>query len=409
MKSNNLVMILILVYLLGLSQIFSQWKFLSNPINGRIIALTSSNTNLIAGYSGNSTNGGLLVSTDNGFSWDQKESMNTFYSFIRNKSYLLGASNYGVYYSLDDGITWKQTNLRGDIISLSQNSDKVFAGSYGVIYSSSDGGMNWSKSGSIPGNVLALVMNGNIAYAGATANSDTQGGVICSTDNGNSWFLSGLQGKSITCLASIGSNIFAGTYGAGYGEGTYRSSDYGKTWLELNNGIPKIRSWEFISVGSNLFVCSEEGIYLTTDLGETWSKVSLDLKGGVVALSFVAYDSYLYVGTRGDGIYRRTLSEMVTTVKKDNPKIPNEFTLSQNYPNPFNPTTTVNYSVPKSSFVSIIVYDFLGKYVASLVNENKAAGNYSVEFDASDLVSGVYFYQLQSGNFIETKKFVLLK
>ncbi len=85
------------------------------------------------------------------------------------------------------------------------------------------------------------------------------------------------------------------------------------------------------------------------------------------------------------------------------------FILSQNYPNPFNPTTTINYAIPKSSFVTIKVYDLLGNEVAALVSGMKASGNYKVEFNASKLSSGVYFYRIQAGSFVKTKKLILLK
>ena len=88
--------------------------------------------------------------------------------------------------------------------------------------------------------------------------------------------------------------------------------------------------------------------------------------------------------------------------------------LLQNYPNPFNPTTTISYTIPKACLVTLKVYDVLGKEVATLVKEEKPAGNYKVEFDArsyggSNLPSGVYFYRLQVENFIDVKKFILLK
>jgi hypothetical protein len=86
-----------------------------------------------------------------------------------------------------------------------------------------------------------------------------------------------------------------------------------------------------------------------------------------------------------------------------------EYSLSQNYPNPFNPNTTIDYSTKSSGLATLIVYDMLGTEVASLVNENKEAGNYSVEFNASELPSGIYFYTLTSGNFIDSKKLILLK
>lgn len=89
--------------------------------------------------------------------------------------------------------------------------------------------------------------------------------------------------------------------------------------------------------------------------------------------------------------------------------IPEVFSLSQNYPNPFNPATTINYAIPKSENVSLIVYDILGREVAILENGFKNAGYYSVEFDAGKLSSGIYFYRIVAGNFSETKKLMLLK
>jgi hypothetical protein len=86
-----------------------------------------------------------------------------------------------------------------------------------------------------------------------------------------------------------------------------------------------------------------------------------------------------------------------------------EFVLSQNHPNPFNPSTTINYQIPELSFVTLKVYDVLGNEVGTLVNEEKPIGNYEVEFDAISLTSGIYFYKLQAGSFVETKKMVLMK
>ena len=89
--------------------------------------------------------------------------------------------------------------------------------------------------------------------------------------------------------------------------------------------------------------------------------------------------------------------------------VPAEFSLSQNYPNPFNPSTKIIYSLPYKSFVKIKIYDVLGNEIATLVNAEKPAGKYSINFDASGLSSGVYFYQLSADNFIEMKKMILLK
>jgi len=109
----------------------------------------------------------------------------------------------------------------------------------------------------------------------------------------------------------------------------------------------------------------------------------------------------------------------ITITGVDNSKsesIPALFTLYQNYPNPFNPSTTIRYSIPKASFVTLKVYDILGREVAALVNEEKPAANYEIKFDASNLSSGVYFYRLtatpaggNAGKFVSTKKFIILR
>ncbi|MCW8803367.1 MAG: T9SS type A sorting domain-containing protein [Ignavibacteriaceae bacterium] len=85
------------------------------------------------------------------------------------------------------------------------------------------------------------------------------------------------------------------------------------------------------------------------------------------------------------------------------------YSLSNNYPNPFNPTTTINYQIQELSFVTLKVYDVLGNEVSILVNEERPAGKYEVEFNGSELTSGIYFYQMKTGSFIETKKMVLIK
>lgn len=87
----------------------------------------------------------------------------------------------------------------------------------------------------------------------------------------------------------------------------------------------------------------------------------------------------------------------------------NDFYLAQNYPNPFNPTTTINFSIPEQSLVTLKIYNALGEEVKTLVNELKSVGNYEIKFDASKLSSGIYFYRLKADNYIETKKMLMLK
>ena len=89
--------------------------------------------------------------------------------------------------------------------------------------------------------------------------------------------------------------------------------------------------------------------------------------------------------------------------------IPSKFTLEQNYPNPFNPNTNIKFSLPKATNVQLVIYNSMGQEVKSLVNEFKNAGSYSVDFNASSLASGTYFYKLITGDFVETKKMTLIK
>ena len=90
-------------------------------------------------------------------------------------------------------------------------------------------------------------------------------------------------------------------------------------------------------------------------------------------------------------------------------EIPTAFLLSQNYPNPFNPSTTIKYSIPNTGLVSLSVCNILGEQVKTLINQEMPAGNHTVQFNASNLASGIYLYKLQAGNFIETKKMILIK
>jgi photosystem II stability/assembly factor-like uncharacterized protein len=111
-------------------------------------------------------------------------------------------------------------------------------------------------------------------------------------------------------------------------------------------------------------------------------------------------------GTIDDSV---TVVNQYTSLFDEEEIIPTEFKLFQNYPNPFNPITTLKYSIAKQSNVAIIIYDVLGREVTTLVNEEKPIGNYTVEFNAGNLSSGIYFYRIHAGSFVDTKKMILIK
>jgi hypothetical protein len=108
-------------------------------------------------------------------------------------------------------------------------------------------------------------------------------------------------------------------------------------------------------------------------------------------------------------VYAAHFNTSVLSVSEDGSQVPKEYNLAQNYPNPFNPSTTIKYELPTPSMVKLSVYDMLGREVSVLVNERKNAGSYEVKFDAAGLASGVYFCRLQAGDFVQSRKLLLLR
>jgi hypothetical protein len=162
--------------------------------------------------------------------------------------------------------------------------------------------------------------------------------------------------------------------------------------------------------GTNLFAAgiNGSGVFCSTNNGTSWAPVNIGLTDtSVYALAISGTD--LFAGTEGSGVWRRPLSEMITSVEHYSSGIPKEFTLAQNYPNPFNPSTSISFSLPTKSFVSLKVFDLIGREVATLVSEEMSAGNYTRQWNAVNMSSGIYFYRLHAGAYRETKKLVLLK
>ena len=220
----------------------------------------------------------------------------------------------------------------------------------------------------------------------------------------------GPYGGTVNCFAVLEANIFAGTAGCG----VYPSTNNGTSWMAVNMGLTSTYVVCLAVSGTNIFASTNyqntknsSGVYLSTNNGANWTAVNNGLTNTDVSCLAVL-GANLFAGTYGHGVWMRPLSDMITGVNEQN-NLPASFSLRQNYPNPFNPTTTINYSIPKSTYVTKKVYDILGREVTTLVNENKPVGNYSVQFDAGKLVSGVYFYRMDSGSFMQTKKIILIK
>ncbi|MBM2840638.1 MAG: hypothetical protein HW412_1166 [Bacteroidetes bacterium] len=199
----------------------------------------------------------------------------------------------------------------------------------------------------------------------------------------------------------IGEEVFAG----GYSTGVHRSTDNGLTWQNVGWGPASVQAIALNSLG-HVFAATDDGVYKSTDTGNTWTPVNGGLKNqNINAIAFDS-DGYLFAGSNGAGIARSLLS---TTDVSYDPVVPEGIFLLQNYPNPFNPSTMIRYGLPQTSFVTLTVYNTLGQQVAQLVSEQQQAGYHEAVFRGDQLASGVYFYRIQAGDFVQTKKLLLLR
>ena len=220
----------------------------------------------------------------------------------------------------------------------------------------------------------------------------------------------GLSNTNVTALKSSGEYLIAGTRQGSPG-GVYISTDNGDTWT-LSHSDPWVTS--ILTIGSSIFVGSfGDGVWRSTNLGGAWEQINTGFAGAAYyVMSLHANSQFIFAGTNNANIWRRPLSQ-VTDAKEDAHLQPVAFSLGQNYPNPFNPTTTIQFSIPPGvetlHATSLRVYDLLGREVATLVNEVKEPGTYTVRLNATGLASGVYFYRLSTANFVQTRKLMLLR
>ena len=308
----------------------------------------------------------------------------------------------------NSGTSWSTVNsgLTNLYISaLTVNNGDIYAATNGGVFKTANGGQLWaiSNTGLTSTSIWSLGSDGNTVFAG-TSNA----GVFRTTNDGAMWESanSGLPGQQIRGFGFNGSLVYCGVGGAG----VYLSTNNGNSWDAVNTGlIPSENVSSFLPYGSAEILTTWAGVYVTTNNGGNWTNVTSNLSSNsYVAFSSVLSDADLYVGG-GPGVWKRPISEIIVSVSTPSSEIPSAYTLAQNYPNPFNPNSIIRYELPMQSHVSLKVFDMLGREVATLVNDVKQPGEYAVTFDGSDLVSGVYFYRLDAGNFTSVKKLLLLK
>jgi len=164
--------------------------------------------------------------------------------------------------------------------------------------------------------------------------------------------------------------------------------------------------------GKVFLVGTSTGLYATSTLNgmsTVWQRQAPSTLGrGVVnAIATRESDGLVVVATHGNGVYSGTVNSLVSAPSRVSQ--PKSFFLSQNYPNPFNPATTIEYQLPSASAVKLEIFDALGRKITTLVNERQEAGKHQVQFNAAGLASGAYFYKLQAGSNVETRKMLLVK
>lgn len=230
------------------------------------------------------------------------------------------------------------------------------------------------------------------------------GQIFRSTNNGINWSFHYTPG--IVSVFAIHFN--SPSLGFASSISMVKSTDAGSTYISHPTaGLGNINGIE--GSGNNLWYLRGTSIYKSTNGGDNWI---LDYSTTYTQLDIDFPDSIngcLLGWSVGNGGSISKMTEAPVGISSSNNGIPNEYTLEQNYPNPFNPVTTINYSIPKACHVQITLYDVTGKKITGIVDEYKPAGTYSINFDASHLASGMYFYRIEAGDFAAVKKMMLVK
>jgi photosystem II stability/assembly factor-like uncharacterized protein len=406
----------LIILLLTASNIYSQWSFVDyfnfNLYQGFIsVNFWDSNTGLIVGRDGK-----LLKTTDGGLNWKNIESHTILdlqdIEFISKDTIIIVAgeswshsTNYGnVLFSFDGGNTWinkYESSNELKSVSSTPSGEIYVCGSKGIL-STKDLGNNWSNGPSGYFEEIYCVENNYvIAISGPI--------IMRKNISDGSWdeLTYPVLDSRYFDIADI-EFVNENTGWIADGLNIYKSSDYGYTWDLIKELGVQITSLSFVddSLG---FACGYSfSIYKTYDGGYTWEKFDmLDTHNALFSIQM--FDDLNGVCIGMNVILRTENGGGLATSTKTDQIFSNKYSLSQNYPNPFNPRTNIHYSIEQSDNVKVIVYDLLGNEVEILVDKYQVKGTYSVDFDASYLPSGVYFYNLKCGDYTKTKKLILLK
>jgi len=297
------------------------------------------------------------------------------------------------------------TDIFRDMFILDELNFFVIAGR--KIFRTQDGGNTWTTQADFTVQFLRTIVftdDQNGWLIGKTAGSGHPN--FRTTNGGGNWFQSSRNFTSIYFIDSL--------VGYAVEEGNVlKTTNKGNTWWQVSETPNSFANWttnmSFVDE-ANGWTWDYFDVYQTIDSGRTWIKsnsinqIENVFDGGLFMLN---KDLGWAVGS-GGYIFKYT-SEGISSVKDVEFNSLTNYSLFQNYPNPFNPLTKITYSIPQFSFVTLKVYEVLGNEIAILVNEEKPVGSYEVEFDGSELTSGVYFYRIQASDYVETKKMTLIK
>lgn len=399
-------LLLSILIFICVSSVQSQWVRLAGLTNQNIYSVIKFNNKLFAALNP----GGIQVSTNDGATWNSAANSgpvsgsNAWCLGNSGNNIFAGFMDSGIYTSTDAGATWTQTLVGASVWSFLNANNKIYAndvGTNGGIYVSTNDGLGWNQLNIfVSDKPTCLAQVGNNMFAGSF-----NGKLYISIDNGATWTLSnsGITNGKVTSIVNVGNKILASTYGWG----VFISTDNGTTWTNPSGSSTYIQS--FFVNGTNVIAGSGSGmgVSISYDGGTSWVYNNTGLTTlDVNYITLIGTDLY---ACTSNGIFKRPLQQILTSVEENKNSLPNSFSLEQNYPNPFNPSTVISYQLSAVSNVELKVYDILGREVATLVNEEKLPGRYTVRFDATNLSSGVYFYKLTAGNFVETKKLILIK
>ncbi|MBS4028625.1 MAG: T9SS type A sorting domain-containing protein [Ignavibacteriales bacterium] len=380
-------------------------------------------TDLYAGcYDLWGSTGGVYRTTNLGTTWIKLTSSDTF-NFVTSIAEM-GGSIYvstqgsGVFRSTNLGLSWSisdsglppPTGFFSDYTyTIIVNDTNLLAGTVcRGAFLSNNGGASWFQRGLNGFCILKFAFDNNTIYAGESGS-----GVLVSTNYGVNWTLrdNGFPGGVLSMIFHQG-NIFAGSFiGNGTNNGVYRSSNQGQNWVRASTGLPSNVEVHSFAVIENILLAGTYGygIFKSTDNGGSWFFISDGIPTNLSVRCFATISDKIFVGTSSNGVWMSNLSAILS-IKNEGTRSFYSFSLSQNYPNPFNPSTTIRFTLRESQITSLKIYDIFGKEVATLIhNKLMNEGTHEIEFDATNLPSGMYFYRLQTKDFSETKKLLLLK